>query len=481
MRKIKRFLSAVLVWMMVLVPAASASAGSGVILITGVASANHTFRAYQLFAGDAFEDKLSNVTWGSGVDGDGLLTALRADGFLGDYFTDCVNADQAAEVLSDNGENSEFLICFNSIAAQHVTTPEAEASSGSADGTSYTYRLSSLPDGYYIVTDSGAETDDANSLYMTRLLNGDTVSIAVKAVYPTVEKTIAEGSSEKGTSASAGEVITFELTGTIPEDLSGYEEYAYIFHDVMSSNLTFAEPLALSVTATKGTPEFEYEASGQDLTVTVSNAKDLAGSIVSVKYDAVLLADAEPGVAEENTVYLEYTHDPNTDEHGRTTEHKVYVYEFDLTVYKEDARGEALQGAGFTLYKRDAEGNWQEVKKYEAGDDTEFRFEDLGEGSYKLAETTTPDGYNTIEDIEFQILAAYNVDGTISSLTTDHPDISVNGATGFSATVVNKAGAVLPKFGGSGVFLFYLGGALLIAAAVLLMKKSRRNRVEEGK
>lgn len=43
----------------------------------------HTYEAYQIFAGDLAEKEgkkvLSNIIWGSGVNGDALLTALKAD------------------------------------------------------------------------------------------------------------------------------------------------------------------------------------------------------------------------------------------------------------------------------------------------------------------------------------------------------------------------------------------------------------------
>ena len=44
---------------------------------------SHTYEAYQIFAGDLAEKDgkkvLSNIEWGSGVDGDALLAALKAD------------------------------------------------------------------------------------------------------------------------------------------------------------------------------------------------------------------------------------------------------------------------------------------------------------------------------------------------------------------------------------------------------------------
>ena len=48
---------------------------------------------------------------------------------------------------------------------------------------------------------------------------------------------------------------------------------------------------------------------------------------------------------------------------------------------------------------------------------TTFTWSGLDDGDYKLVETTTPSGYNTIADIEFTISAGH-VDGDIPYLNT---------------------------------------------------------------
>ena len=49
---------------------------------------------------------------------------------------------------------------------------------------------------------------------------------------------------------------------------------------------------------------------------------------------------------------------------------------------------------------------------------TTFTWSGLDDGDYKLVETTTPSGYNTIPDIEFTITATHDV-------SSDNPTLAV--------------------------------------------------------
>ena len=80
MRKVKKLLGLLLAAVMVLAMGVPTFAASGEYTITiNNALAGHTYQAYQVFAGDLSENEetLSNVTWGDGVDGTAILTALK--------------------------------------------------------------------------------------------------------------------------------------------------------------------------------------------------------------------------------------------------------------------------------------------------------------------------------------------------------------------------------------------------------------------
>ena len=135
------------------------------------------------------------------------------------------------------------------------------------------------------------------------------------------------------------------------------------------------------------------------------------------------------------------------------------------------ATGEALDGAGFSLYEgRTAEAS-KLIKTISTG--TTFTFEGLGAGTYTLSETQVPKGYKKAEDITF----------TISS--EDTPVYAGNfkfegGATAATIDVANYPGQLLPGTGGAGTILFTVGGAtIVLLAGVLFVFYMKKRRIEE--
>lgn len=153
-----------------------------------------------------------------------------------------------------------------------------------------------------------------------------------------------------------------------------------------------------------------------------------------------------------------------------------------------DGENKPLTGAEFTLEKKikddTAEGGfrWKAVQVVKNDEGTAFTFSGLDDGDYRLTETATPAGYNTIDPIEFTITAEHDVLSDNPALTS----LNGNAATGeitftssipdgsLSADIVNQSGATLPETGGMGTTLFYIvGSALVIGAGVLLITKRR--------
>ncbi|MCC8162225.1 MAG: isopeptide-forming domain-containing fimbrial protein [Lachnospiraceae bacterium] len=511
---------------------AFAARGSSSIVINYVASESHTFTAYQIFSGELSGDEqsgyeLTKVVWGDGVtSGDAALVAAQAvtgDNGVTYPFKDCSSAAEVAAVLDDYEDDTAVVKAFAEAMEAVKGTVSGLTSAGTSDGRgTYTYTISGVAAGYYLVTDSTtASTSDAVSAYILYVA-GNTAHIRFKNEVPTTTKIIVDSAygNDYGTSADANGTVTFEITGTVPgaDTMSNYDTYTYIFHDTLSANLEYADSLTVSAstsgTLAEGTnSDYTVGTEAQNgqtlLTITILNAKDLAGQTITVRYQAKLKASASAGTAETNKVYIEYSNDPNGDGTGKTAEPKVYVYTFRIVANKVDEKKEALEGAGFTLYKAVkanitafedgetyytlADGSLTKVASgsaYDSGSTyyiysqvgsevtrvTTFTFEDLGEGYYKLAETTVPQGYKQAGDIEFQITATYGEDGQISALTETSGYFTVNEGT-LTTTIMNVAGATLPSSGGMGTTIFYIVGGILVAAALLLLivRKCRRD------
>lgn len=220
---------------------------------------------------------------------------------------------------------------------------------------------------------------------------------------------------------------------------------------------------------------------------------------------------------------------------------KTYVTE--LTIIKVDGDENALKGAQFTLtgknldqiivttntdFKQATDGTYYKLKtgaytqtvpkadgsnsnlyesidtKYsckvttetktstQAGENTNItmevdesgylKFTGLNAGTYTLTETKTPDGYNTIDPINFTINASVKANtstaetgGDIVWSSTVPSVIVLNETKGtFTTTIKNTKGTLLPSTGGIGTRIFYIvGGILMVSAGIVLITKAR--------
>lgn len=416
-------------------------------------------------------------------------------------------------LTSDSGENPGTLRGFADDLYKAITT-----GSIAADETSHNATFDDVDQGYWLIADvTDLEgTGEANSLVIVDTKGQDSITVIPKTDVPKVEKKVKEENDSTGTVTGwqdgadydIGDNVPFQLTGTMPSNIANYETYTYIFHDDLSNGLRLNEE---SIVVKIGEETLEK---GVDYTVNTSTSDDCDFEIVFtdilsvdgvtitkdskvvVEYTAELTQDAVIGNnGNPNEVYLEFSNNPYDEGTGQTPEDKVTVFTFKLDVDKVDKNQQPLKGAGFTLYKYDADQKTyvavgSEVKGEQM---TNFVWSGLDSGKYKLVETTIPAGYNKADDIEFTIEAKYTTDGadqTLTGLVVKNADgtetISGDGegftftttvATGTVATdVVNTTGLELPSTGGMGTTLFYVvGGILVVGAGVLLITKKRMN------
>ena len=564
------------------------------------ANDTHTYSAYQVFAGnyDDASGALSNVSWGSGVNGLALLQALRDEI---PAFADCETAAQVVKVLVDFADNSEELREFAAVVDRFITTP-ADTADADAENPAV---LNVTGDGYYYVKDESTNlAQDTYSDYIL-LVEGDVTVEAKDTTGVTSEKKVKdindstlEGSDwQDSADYDIGDPVPFKLSGTVSEDYDKYNTYKLIFHDVESEGLTFDHITGVyvdGVEITEGYTLVTNPTDGCTFEVVFEDLKTIesvvAGSVISVEYESILNENAvigEPG--NPNVMYMEYSNNP-TDETstGTTPEDKVVVFTYEVVVEKVDENGNPLSGAEFTLEKwipdteegalpenfgNEEYGHWEEVPGGVVGGTTEdgegriiringklvteytdpatgdlyykirdkatedasetdiylkasevdavasavsngmtlgvpyyelkngvisrvagnfsysirsierevtggttFSWNGVDDGHYRITETVTPPGYNTLDPVEFDIVAEHETESQDPQLidVNGNPFMPKEGENEgiLYGTIVNQSGGVLPSTGGIGTTLFYvLGGMLVLGAGVLMVVK----------
>jgi fimbrial isopeptide formation D2 family protein/LPXTG-motif cell wall-anchored protein len=491
MRKIRRLLGLLFAATLMLVMSTGVFAASNetYTITVDTTEGGHTYEAYQIFIGDMSADGvLSNIEWGSGVTEAGKAL----------YKT----AEEAAEEL-EKGTNSD-AVTFAKKIGQYLTIPAGTVTSASGGN----YSISGLPAGYYLIKDKDASlSSDANSAYTRFMLQVvKDVTIDPKSSTPTVVKKVKDidDSNASDTTNNAwmdsadydiGDDVPFQLTATLPNNVTYYDTYKLVFHDTLSKGLTYNEDsisvqLGSSVITSGYAVTTEENADG-GTALTIEFGNILSQSKVNdsekliIEYTAKLNENAVIGSAgNPNKVYLEYSNNPNnTSDIGKTPEDLVTVFTYQLVLNKVDTDGNALAGAEFKLTKKLSNGSTKEITATKNTDGTVFTFTGLDDGIYQLDETTTPDGYNTIDQIIFNIDAEHSVTADSPALgevegekEADSPgNVSLTNVNGvLTGNITNKKGNLLPTTGGMGTRIFTIAGSILILGAVILFVTKKR-------
>lgn len=298
-----------------------------------------------------------------------------------------------------------------------------------------------------------------------------------------VSKEIVGGDIDtKHTTASAGDTVTFKLTASV----TGSKEVPlteYTIHDNLSDS--FRDPAVTEVMV--GSTKLQE---GTDYTVDKTNLSDIqislsesylkaakegtndfyASSDVTVTLTAVLKDTAVSGntaTDNSNSDSLTYT---NT--YGQTSkpgDDTVYVYTFDLPVFKYDGTTTDKTGLGnatFVLKKADGTEVATKVTSAEEGSKGKVTFEKLAAGIYTVQETSAPSGYNLNSTV-------YTVNISTDGVIT----VSVDGNPSHVDQVeVPDYPVTVPSTGGMGTMMFYVGGAALIACAGVLLFVLKRKK-----
>ena len=502
MKRVKRVLALLAAFALVLAMAVPAFADKATYEIS-TDQANHTYEVYQIFTGDLSERTLSNVKWGR--------NSKNNEGAN-------VGAAVLATIEGLKGETDAKI--WNGI-EQYVnfeTTPFVEVTSTAP---------ASVPAGYYVIKDKDGSQDGKQDAYTNYIVQvAGNVKITPKSCVPPVKKEVkhindstetALGEWQKDADHDFNDKVCFRLTGTLPENYATYTTYEYIFHDTMSKGLTFDpssveiylgdEETGTKIDVSKYTVSTQSGANdGTEITIKFADLKTAVNATsdnkITVVYKATLNENSVIGSAgNPNKVYLEFSNNPNGKGTGNTPEDTVTVFTYKVAANKVDGNRNKLAGAGFKLSKFDKEKNdwklvgYQNVKLGDNGNPVEtdghyevanktatsFAWNRIDDGKYKLEEVVTPAGYNTIDPVEFNVVAGHanlaltslsgtKTDGTVGEYTFT-PDKTEGSLT---TDIVNQSGTVLPSTGGMGTTVFYVvGGGLMAVAVVLLVTKKR--------
>ena len=523
MKQTRKLLSLLLALAMVCALAATAFAATVTIPSDGILK-DHTFTAYQIFSGREEEGILSDVQWGSGINSDDFLAALKADTTYGSLFTACTDAAAVAKVLGDNNTNISLANAFAKLAYANKT----------GTGTALTSGENTLADGYYLIVDTTANVGEGGAYNASLLQVVGNINITVKTDAPTVEKKVQEGGADKDAADyNIGDAVPFRLIGSVP-DMSRYDTYKYVFHDTLSDGLTLNQDSIKVYVASDNTGSDKAEitgwtktVSGQTFTVSFADLKTVSGAsqgkYIIVEYTATLNQSAVIGLpGNSNKVHLEYSNKPDqsgsgdTDNTGKTPEDEVLVFTYELDTTKVDGKNPDtnLRGAKFVLLNSDGNkvakitngkfDGWQNLPS--AGADGKIAAESwptdsvltsnenglftvtgLDAGTYKLREIVAPAGYNLLKDDITVVITATIAAGNDGKTTLTNLEVTADGTAGtgnvdsgsVGITVANNKGATLPETGGIGTTIFYtLGGILVLVAVVLLVTKKRMNGTE---
>lgn len=379
---------------------------------------------------------------------------------------------------------------------------------------------STIEQGYWMFADvTELDGEASNSLVMVDTKGQTSITINPKTAIPTVEKKVKDiDNSEDGSITDnlwqdsadhdIGDSVPFKLTATLPSNAQFYQSYTMIFHDTLSAGLTlnpnsvkvymyetkhkadvdtdlndFAKDVTsnFTVTTTGLTDGCTFEVGCENVYAIEGVTKDTA---FVVYYEATLNENAVIGAAgNPNEVYLEFSNNPYEEGTGKTEKDKVIVFTYKLVVNKTDSHDHPLEGAGFTLSKKNLDSTYTVIGEELKGDAmTTFTWTGLDDGDYKLEETTVPEGYNKMADIVFSISATHDETSDDPKLTSLDGGLMGTGdvSTGtITKAIVNNTGTVLPETGAEGTFMLISMSAMVVMVAVVFMVTRKKMSIYE--
>lgn len=517
-----------------------ASAGS--IKINNATSYNddaNNMKAYQVFTGNYSAGILSITGWGADFNAVGFIGFLQGDAIFSGAFDGIAVEETEATAQQVATEIAKYNNDANKTKAEAVARYAVQCKGSNPSGTpslsGTTLTITDLDDGYYVIVDSSAGTDEALTLGLLQVGSDDELTVTPKRVVPTVTKKAKDSKDgadyDSVVDCYKGEIVKFKVEVAVP-DLSRYNDYYLEIIDTLGTD--FESPSGVTLKDGSGNPitddaNCDITTESNQITIKIENAIDYSGQTLSLEYSATLKATATTGneaftdETQINKVFVKYLNDPNnawkptngsaveTPAPGllsSTTEAEVRAYTYKITIDKieKDNTVKKLEGAKFVLkdsndsnakyvqkideadgiYKIEWVTNKNQASEFETNSSGAVSIVGLDAGTYYLEETVAPSGgYNRLTDsIAVTITPTY--DGTSKTLTNLSGTVGGEVATADKAKgeitvqVANNKGATLPSTGGIGTKIFYiLGGTLVIGSGAALVIKKRMSKDEE--
>lgn len=506
-------------------------AATGSVTIKNANNNVTDFKGYKIFDANVVKDEngktlVSNITWANEkVEAavKGVITEIEPSANI-------ATAQDAAEWIKGHvmGTDEEFRVASES--AAYKIAAAVSAVTNLDDSSDYTTTsngvANNLSHGYWLfVTDASTVTGvEAATAPIFTVVGDEAVKINEKTSIPTVNKEVKENGTWGNVSDSQiGEEIEYRLTGSVADNIDTFTTYTYEFHDHLSVGL---EAIPSSVTVTiNGQPvqptnnynvkltdtlDASKKVTGHDLMISFTDLKAAAkasnvtltkNSKVVVTYKAKLTRDAEyTATGNTNEVTLVYSNDPMSKGTGTSTPKKVTDYVFGLDITKvEEGNTDKKLAAGFKV-KVVNNGDSASAGKWLKDDGTlvetkenasEFMTDatsgkvlipGLVKGTYEIAETTTPSGYNTIAPFQITVTPTYDENGKLSTLAVgeDVEKVTPGTANGsvMSITIENKKGSGLPLTGLNGVTFTWIAGGAVLCIGVAHLIRSRKQAEE---
>lgn len=391
-------------------------------------------------------------------------TAQDAAEFIITTFASENTSDSSTNVANGGGTRVDKNTLAHKIAkaVNGLTVTE----SGITPGTKKT-----VSEGYWLFVTTKSMTDDKQDTTGTApvfaVIGGSDVTITEKTSIPSVDKTVTNDATDadktKAADSQIGQDISYELTGTLPDNFATFDSYKYTFTDTLPDSMT-ADADSVHVYADNDgtkTELLKINAAGSNgytvsygadnkLIISFTDLKSVVNTsaqAVIVNKDTKIIVDYNARIdatkaenitygasGNQNSVQLTYSNNPYSNGTGTSTPATSTDYVYRLKLHKVDRTTEVnLPGAQFTVQVKsgdDAGSNGKYVQEDGSLGDTAYAFttDDKGEltvpgldaGTYTVTETKAPTAATGTYDItpafDFTIGAEFEGE-TLTSLT----------------------------------------------------------------